>query len=72
MSTNDGQSTKINQIKSTSEKQLLDTFESTDSAYRNSLIGNVKQIFERGPIRTLAAAETLINLIQENKIKSAR
>ena len=48
---------------------LLDTFELTDSASRNVVIANVKQMFERGTIRTLAAAETLIKLIQENKME---
>ena len=54
----------IRQAKTT----LLDTFELTDSASRNILISNVKQMFERGTIRTQAAAETLIKLIQENKM----
>ena len=48
---------------------LLDTLELTDSASRNILISNVKQMFEKGTLRTLAAAETLIKLIQENKMK---
>ena len=47
---------------------LLDTFELTDSVSRNILIGSVKQLFERGTIRTQAAASTLIKLIQENKM----
>ena len=48
---------------------LLDTFELTDSASRNILIGNVKSMFERGTIRTQAAAETLIKLVQDNRMK---
>ena len=32
------------------------------------MIGSVKQMFERGKIRTQAAASTLIKLIQENKM----
>ncbi len=44
---------------------LLDTFELTDSVSRNILIGSVKQMFERGAIRTQAAASTLIQLIQD-------
>ena len=48
---------------------LLDTFELTDSASSNILTGNVKSMFERGTIRTQAAAETLIKLIQDNKKK---
>ena len=48
---------------------LVDTFELTDSASRNILISNVKQMFEKGTIRTLAAAEALIKLIQEDKMK---
>ena len=47
---------------------LLDTFELTDSASRNILISNVKQMFERGTLRTLASAEALIKLIQDNKM----
>ena len=47
---------------------LLDTFELTDSASRNILISNVKQMFERGTLRTLASAEALIKLIQGNKM----
>ena len=47
---------------------LLDTFELTDSASRNILIGNVKQMFEKGTLRTLASAEALIKLIQDNKM----
>ena len=46
----------------------LDTFELTDSASRNVLISSVKQMFERGAIRTQAAAGTLIKLIQQNKM----
>ena len=47
---------------------LLDTFELTDSASRNISISNVKQMFERGTLRTLAAAENLIKLIQEDRM----
>ena len=47
---------------------LLDTYELTDSVCRNILIGSVTQMFERGTIRTQAAAGTLIELIQENKM----
>ncbi len=32
------------------------------------MISNVKQMFERGTIRTQSAAETLIKLIQKNKM----
>ena len=46
---------------------LLDTFELTDSASRNISISNVKQMFERGTLRTLASAEALIKLMQGNK-----
>ena len=48
---------------------LLDTFELTDSASRNILISSVKAMFEKGTIRTQAAAETLIKLVQDNKMK---
>ena len=47
---------------------LLGTSELTDSVSRNILIGSVKQMFERGAIRTQAAASTLVRLIQENKM----
>ena len=63
---NSDKSTKLNREAKTT---LLDTFELTDSASRNILISNVKQMFERGTLRTLAAAETLIKLTQENKMK---
>ena len=46
----------------------LDTYDLTDSTSRNILIGSVKQMFERGTIRTYAAAGNLIKLIQANKI----
>ena len=59
------QTTKLNRQAKTI---LLDTFELTDSASRNILIGNVKQMFERGTLRTLASAEALIKLIQDNKM----
>ena len=43
---------------------LLDTFELTDSASRNILTSNVKQMIEKGTRRTLAALETSITFIQ--------
>ena len=57
--------TKLNRQAKTA---LLDTFELTDSVSRNILFGSVKQMFERGTIRTQAAASTLITLIQQNKM----
>ncbi len=47
---------------------LFDTFELTGSASRNMLISNVKQMYEKGNIRTLKEAEGLIKLVQENKL----
>ncbi len=47
---------------------LLDTFELTDSASRNVLISTVKQLFEKGTINTLAAAERLIRQIQDGEM----
>ncbi len=47
---------------------LLDTFELTSSASRNMLISNVKQMYEKGNIRTMKEAEGLIKLVQENKL----
>jgi hypothetical protein len=46
----------------------LDEYDLTNSSCRNILIGSVKQMFERGTIRTQAAAGTLIKLIQESKM----
>ena len=46
----------------------LDEYDLTRSSTRNILIGSVKQMFERGTIRTQAAAGNLIKLIQENKM----
>ena len=46
----------------------LDELELTGSSSRNMLISNVKQMFEKGTIRTISAAEGLIKLIQENKM----
>ena len=66
--TTKGKNDKAIKLSRQAKTTLLDTFELTDSASRNVLIANVKQMFERGTIRTLAAAETLIKLIQENKM----
>ena len=46
----------------------LDEYDLTDSSSRSILIGSVKQMFERGAVRTQAAAGNLIKLIQENKM----
>ena len=46
----------------------LDELELTGSSSRNMLISNVKQMFEKGTIRTVSAAEGLIKLTQENKM----
>ena len=46
----------------------LDAYDLTDSTSRNMLIGSVKQMFQRGEIRTQTAAGNLIKLIQENKM----
>ena len=64
-----GKSEKSINLTRKAKSTLLDTFELTGSAPRNILIINVKQMFEKGTIRTLAAAETLIKLTQENKMK---
>ena len=47
---------------------LLNSVALTDSASRNILISNVKQMFERGTIKTLSAAENLINLIRDDRM----
>ena len=46
----------------------LDKHALTSSSTRNILIQNVKQMFQRGEIRTQTAAGNLIKLIQENKM----
>ena len=57
------------QLNRQAKTTLLDTFELTDSASRSIFTSKLKQMFEKEAIRTLAAAETLIKLIQENKMK---
>jgi hypothetical protein len=46
----------------------LDEYDLTDNTSRNISIGSVKQMFQRGTIRTQAAAGNLIKLIQANNI----
>ena len=57
--------TKLNRKEKATQ---LDEYALTGSSTRNILIGTVKQMFERGEIRTQAAAGNLIKLIQENKM----
>ena len=57
--------TKLNRKEKAAQ---LDEYALTGSSTRNILIGTVKQMFERGTIRTQAAAGNLIKLIQENKM----
>ena len=52
----------------TQRSSKLDELEFTGSSSRNMLISNVKQMFEKGTIRTISAAEELIKLTQENKM----
>ncbi len=66
--TSKGKTEKSIKLNRQAKTTLLYTFELADSASRNILISNVKQMFEGGTIRTQAAAETLIKLIQENKM----
>ncbi len=54
--------TKLNRKEKAAQ---LDAYDLTDSTSRNILIGTVKQMFERGTIRTQAAAG---NLIRANKL----
>ena len=56
--------TKLNRKEKAAQ---LDAYDITDSTSRNILIGSVKQMFERGTIRTQAAAGNLIKLIQETR-----
>ena len=58
--------TKLNRKEKATQ---LDEYALTSSSTRNILIGSVKQMFERGTIRTQAAAGNLIKLIQENKME---
>ena len=46
----------------------VDDLELTRCSSRKTLINSVKQMFEKGTIRTLAAAENLIKLIQDGKM----
>ena len=46
----------------------LDELELTGRSSRNMSRSNVKQMFEKGTIRTISAAEGLIKLIQENNM----
>ena len=57
--------TKLNRKEKATQ---LDEYALTGSSTRNILIGTVKQMFERGEIRTQAAAGKLIKLIQENQM----
>ncbi len=57
--------TKLNRKEKSAQ---LDAYDLTDSTSRNIWIGTVKQMFERGTIRTQAAASNLIKLIQANKM----
>ncbi len=57
--------TKLNRKEKSAQ---LDEYDLTDSTSRNIVIGSVKNMFERGTIRTQAAAGNLIKLIQENKM----
>ena len=58
--------TKLNRKEKATQ---LDEYALTGSSTRNILIGTVKQMFERGEIRTQTAAGNLIRLIQENKME---
>ena len=60
--------TKLNRKEKATQ---LDEYALTGSSARNILIGTVKQMFERGEIRTQTAAGNLIKLIQENKMEQA-
>ena len=57
--------TKLNRKEKATQ---LDEYALTGSSTRNIVIGTVKQMFERGEIRTQASAGNLIKLIQENKM----
>ncbi len=48
---------------------LLDTYEATTSASRNVLMSTVKEMYGRGAIRALSAAESLIKHLQNNQMK---
>ena len=60
-----GEADKSTKLNRKAQGLLLDTFELTDSASRDVLISSGKQMFEKGTIHTLAAAETLIRQKQE-------
>ena len=63
-----GKAVRGDKLSRKAEGLLLDTFELTDSASRNVLIATVKQMFDKGTIRTLAAAEQLIKQIQDEEM----
>ena len=63
-----GKADKSTKLNRKAQGLLLDTFELTDSASRNVLISSVKQMFDKGTIRTLAAAEQLIRQIQDGEM----
>ena len=63
-----GKADKSTKLNRKAQGLLLDTFELTDSASRNVLISTVKQLFDKGTIRTLAAAEQLITQIQDEEM----
>ena len=47
----------------------LNAMELTDSSSRNLIVSSVKQMYERGKIKTYSAAVGLMNLIQNDNIK---
>ncbi len=66
--TSNGKSDQTTKLNRQAKTISLDTFELTDSASLNMLISIVKQMFKRETLRTLASAESLIKLIQNNKM----
>ena len=50
--------------------KLLNTFEPTNSAFRNRQITLVKDLYEQNKITSLRTARKLIQLVQENKMNA--
>ena len=63
-----GKADKSTKLNRKAQGLSLDKFELTDSASRNVLISSVKQMSDKGTIRTLAAAEQLIRQIQDGEM----
>ena len=46
----------------------LEEFELTDSAARNALMSNVKEMYKRGGMKRITTATSLLRLLQQDKM----